>query len=572
MICSKCGEVNNSDSKFCFKCGNQLETQTYESQQLNENQVLFENNISNNVVNSFDNKKQFTPKMLIILVAVAIAGVAIFLGYKLFDKTEASNNIDDINYSNAFFLENKENKYALFNENGKQLTDFIFKSASPFKNETAKVTNEKGEAGIISSNGKMTVQFGKYSVITQSSGLYKVITKDDYNDYLIDGKGNIISDLEKDRYISYIGADLYSIIEKNNTFIVLNYNGKKIISFPSVKDAEDPTTNDEDNYSSVFYNNKEYILNTKTSKELLSFDTNKHYCINEVSEDGKEMILGLCSKWYEKQDDVAYKYIKNGKIVLSVTKDKCSSLYLKDENISCNSSIMDEKGNVLFDTSNKFYIDIDNGSYAKSSGGTFDGVDFYDNDKLVKHVSCRKLEEKEKYTKDGMYLLSTFYSKTCNTKSGSYEYYNAKGEKAIDEIFKKASLFDDQGLAVVSKDGINKYLINTSGKKIGNEYKTITYTYNYYIVSNNTGKGIVNKEGQEVIKCEYSSALIHKVRNKEYAIIKNSNSQNIVYDLTDNKSVATVNGNASLHDNYISVTNDDKAEYYTYYGKKFYEI
>ena len=53
---------------------------------------------------------------------------------------------------------------ALFNEDGKKLTDFIFTSTSDFVNGTALVKKDDAY-GIINANGKMTVDFGKYNYI-----------------------------------------------------------------------------------------------------------------------------------------------------------------------------------------------------------------------------------------------------------------------------------------------------------------------------------------------------------------------------------------------------------------------
>ena len=77
----------------------------------------------------------------------------------------------------SFWLPNNDGKVAIFNVDGKQLTEFIYTAGSnSFINDTAFVKNEKEEYAIITSLGKELVKFGKYEKITDIGAGY--IAKD----------------------------------------------------------------------------------------------------------------------------------------------------------------------------------------------------------------------------------------------------------------------------------------------------------------------------------------------------------------------------------------------------------
>lgn len=219
-----------------------------------ENYNGISNNISgsNNYSSSVnENNKKFKKMIFVIVAIIGIALLAFFVYKKFFDKTSEEF---DINYSTSFFLLDNNNKYALFDDDGNRLTEFIFDKVSNFVNGTATVT-KADQVGIISDSGKMTVDFGKYTFISAKGGLYEV-HGGDYHYYLIDSNGKVLYDLESAHLKTFIGSNLYSILddEKSNTYQVLNYNGKKMADFPKIEDSLDPATSEEEGYLSVYYN------------------------------------------------------------------------------------------------------------------------------------------------------------------------------------------------------------------------------------------------------------------------------------------------------------------------------
>lgn len=533
---------------------------------------------SNNYTNITPEKKsnKNIKKILLIVVAILVVGGVAFAGYKFFTKDKDNNKEFDITQTTAFFLQDANSKYALFNEDGKQLTEFIYTRVGSFVNGTATVETAEGE-GIINAEGKLTVPIGKYKYISSSGGLYEATesTEESYNKYLINGSGKVLYDLDEITVRDFIGADTYSILEyeKENKYTVINYEGKELVSFPKVDDDEvdDPSTNEQDNYISVYYNNKNWIFNVVTGKQVASFDSELHYCVNNISEDENIITLNSCVSWFQSQDQTYYKFIKDGKLYDKT--GECDKVTQNQGNLFCHKDydeyLLDSNLNVGIETSGKAYNNSN--SYVMNNSGSFNGVDFYQNGKVVKNVSCRTLKETG-YMKSDIYILGTYYSRDCGTESGTYDFYKSNGEKLIEKSFARAEKFDSNGLAKVSEDKTNYYLIDKNGKQVGGSYSNISLSSDYYVITKDELKGIMDKEGNEILPCTYSRIDITTRQNKKYAKLTTSDSKYIIYDLNNKKEVFSLDASPNTnYEHYITTSSNGKTQYYTYSGKMFYE-
>lgn len=567
MNCPKCGKYNLEQSIFCENCGTNLKEiqniqNTNNIAMQNENPIIKEESEANTQKksNNLLNKKRIIP---IIIVAIIIAAILIILPKK---GKKQKENID-INYSTSFFIRDENNKYALFNDDGKKLTDFIFTSVNDFIND-ATIVKKDNEYGIIDSNGKMVADFGKYRYINQVGGLFKA-ENSEYDYFLVDGKGNVLYDLEDIDLVTYIAEKRYFLLEDNNnkTYKILNYKGKEIASFPINSSVEkEPTTSEKDGYASIYYDNKNYIFDPIEGKLIASFEANSHYCINGT--DGDIFVLNSCTSMFERQDETFYKFIKDGKVY--DTTEKCNRIYYDSGNVICfngtNRNIIDTKLNLGLDISNKAYID--NNNYAMNKNGTISGVDFYNNENVIKNAECRKLIDTG-YMKNGLYLLSTIKYNKCGIEPGMYEYYKSNGEVAFGKTFKSASLFDKNGLAKVSEDGEKYYLMDSNGKKVSDEYSDITANLDYYVVTNNNLKGIISENGKSLVDCKYSQVSI--IGNHEYALLTTPDSKYVLYNLETKNQIKTFDEMPGSSEHYLTITKNGVKQYYTYSGKMFYE-
>jgi len=536
-------------------------------------------NLNNNYTNITPEKKgnKNIKKIILIIIALLVIGGVAFAGYKFLFKDKTTNKDFDINATTSFFLQDADSKYALFNEDGKQLTEFIYTYAGSFVNGTTKVKVDDQE-GIINTSGKMTVPLGKYKYITQEGGLYSVSedTEESYNKYLIDGSGKILYDLDDVDVDSFIGVDTFLILDfdEENKYTVINYQGKELVSFPKVDDdeVEDPSTNEEDGHISIFYNNKNWIFNANTGKQLASFDSELHYCVNNVSDDEKIITLNSCVSWFQSQDKTYYKFIKDGKLYDKT--NECDKVTLNSGNLFCHKEydeyLLDSNLNVGIKTYGKAYSNAKD-SYVMESTTEDYAVEFYQNGKITKSVSCRDLKETG-YTKSDIYILNTHFNKACGTESGTNEYYKANGEKLVDKSFSRAEPFDSNDLAKVSEDKTNYYMIDKTGKQIGNTYSNISSWGGYYIITSNNLKGIMNKEGKEIIPPTYSKVEVSTHKERAFAVLKTDDNKYIVYDLDKNKEMFKTDSYPGMnYEHYITTTSNGKTQYYTYDGKMFYE-
>ena len=608
MNCPNCGTFNNDGFKFCIKCGNSLETTTTNStdpvateEVLTEQPVEVASSIpveaapaqpvfeqsQQQPVQPQQPKKKINPKLLIIIAAAIIVIVAgIVFVPKLFGNKEKTNMSDSLTDSSSFWLTNDEDLYALFDVNGKQVTKFNYKYVGDFVNGTAYVKNVDDQYGIISEKGKMIADFGKYSYISQITGLYEV-RDESYNKYLIDGTGKVLYELENYEVKSY-DSDSFFILENEDTdtYHVLNYEGKELTSFPIDSDADSPITSERDDYVSIFYNNKEYIINPFSKKVINTFDSDKAFTIKGISENGT-ILLNSYSDWSTRDEPTTYKVVKDNKV--NNLPEECTSISF-DENDDNNIVCQNDDGRFLLNDNyqkgikistnlyvNKVYSDNKGYAYERiNSNNLVLRVDFVQNENTVKEVSCRELADSG-YMANGLYVLETKnYLDNCKGESGgAYEYYNTSGEKMFGRAFDSASAFDENNLAIVNEENTREYsLIDTQGKQVGNSYESIKLHdyFNYYIVMKDKMYGVLDDKGKEIVPCKYSRI---DITNNNYAKLKTSDSKNIIFDLSKGKEILSLNdteSNVNISKNYITTSFGGKTRYYSYTtGKLFYE-
>ena len=542
-------------------------------------------NSVNNQINSYQQNNNIIPPQpptnipptkksnkLPIIITLVVIIIIVLLGYKFLVKDKTNNHtLEQIKYSTSFFLKNKSGKYALFTDEGQNLTGFVFDYAYEFVNGTTLVRKDK-KSGIIDTNGKMIVDFDKYEYLSKENGIYKATTSDN-KDYIINSQGKVLFGNEEAQNMelqSSNWSDIYTILKdtKNSLYRILDNEGKTILSFPINSSLRDkPYMENHQDYTLIFYNNKNYIISPIAGQEIISFDSEERYKISYVSDDKQLAIIYSDTQGSNKAN---YKFIKNGK--LYDLSDKCERISISDNNLICENTsekyLIDDKINIGIKISDKAYKD--NNSYVMDNAETFNGVDFYNNNTITKNVSCRVLKDTG-YVKSGLYILRTYNSTPCNTVSGTYEYYNSKGENAFGKSFKKAEAFDKNNLAEVSDDGTNYYLIDTTGNKVSQDYTQIYSTGDYYGVKNNGLYGLIDNKGKEIFECLYSRIEISVRNKKSYAIITTNDSKYIIYDLEKKSQIVELSKTPSFSDHYMYLTQNSKMQYYAYNGKLFYE-
>lgn len=588
MICSKCGTKNNEGEKFCIKCGNNFEGEKLNiSQQSNndliQNDICNNGNVNNSIlsntsnnladVNRINNKLNllFKPKMLFIFIGCGILLVTIGVAISNVSKIGVKNNSNStkLNNNTSFFVKNKENKYALFNQKGKKLTDFDFSVASEIVNDTA-IVYKDDKVGIISGNGKMIASFGKYDEILRKGSFYKV-TKNE-SEYLIDSKGKNIFNLKNMQVFDYMYVYNFVILknEETNKYIIVDSKGKDIYSFPVVKNSDKIKVSEEDGFASIYYNNKNYILNIDKKKLITSFDDVDRFCISDIFNNRNSLLISSCASFFSEPTRDSYKVIEKGKVI-DLDKE-CDSIGRDSEKIICTSNgkdyFLDDNYKKVSEAS---YTAFDNEfNYVRNNYQDDEGVNFYNDGKIIKHIPCSSLG-KDGFMPNGLFILAANDSK-CGTKPRIYNFYKSNGEKAFDKGFKSILKIDKNNNYIVSEDDIYYYLIDEKGNQKSEKYTKIKFSGDFYIITKDTGTGMLDKTGKEIIPCNYSDIRTFLANEKKYAKLLKKDSSVVVYDLWKQKEVFSSSEDINTLNYYIEVNSSGKRQLYSYItGKLFYE-
>lgn len=470
-------------------------------------------------------------KVLIGIISGILLVVIVVIFCLLKNNVDIHEEDDNPLQTNIIVIKNNDNLYALYDTEGKQVTDFEYKYVSDFSNNHAEVKNKNDEVGIINNKGKMSVNFGKYKYISKKGCLYEV-SDQDYKDYLINSEGKVIYDLEEKEVDTFTTVEELVVVTSSDKIDVLDYTGKSIIRLDYNPDEEYKVYSGEENYASFFYNNTSYIIDLYKGKITNKISSSVPYVVSSVNklDEGKYVIASNDEKNKE------YIYMNNTKEVFRT--NTCTNLFFEWYNpnlISAKSDgkryIVDENGNDLLEIykSNINYIDAKN--YIMKNGSKI--TDFYTDGEVVKtientqpYITANKIQK--------VYILKNVGS----TNKDTYSYYSINGEKIIDTDYKKASEFDRNNIASVSDDGKHFYLINLKGQKISDEYDYI--------------EPIVASTKPEIYNA--------KKGDKGYAL------NNL------GKEILATEGRILEEDNYLVVQEKGKEIYYTLEGKEFYTL
>ena len=553
---------------------------TFESSNNNQNINAYQNIQPDKNFNIEERSKKGNKSIILIVIAII---VVLFAGALIFLKINSGKNSgksleESLTSSNSFFLKKSDGLYALFNLDGKQLTDYTFKSVSDFVNGAAKVTNKDEQPGVISTSGKMIINYGICKYLHQEGPFYNCVDEE-YNDNVMDSSGKTILKGKDLEITSFIGEYQYAIIEDENAnkYTVYDYKGNALASFAVADDSDvdSPSANSEGNYVSIFYNNKNYIFDVAKSKLVLSFADKQHFCVNKVNENNSdEFILNACSSWNSSVDEYAYKLVRNGKVVYTKTSKSSGNLYFEGDNVILSDDfeyVLDAQGNNALKISYTIFKDYKN--YIKQADGILNGAELYVDGQLKEKIKCDNIQGG--YAKHGVYLLDH----CSGYGDGSKMYIKYDGTRINDKTYKRAYEFDKNGYAVVSDDTQNFYVINLKGEKVSGNYSTNSSAEKIYAIdgADNLYCG-TNEDGTEsIFEINGDKLVTGKNINTEvsngtvYAIIENDSGYTIL-DLKKKKDIITVDTKPTTYPKYFTISKNSKTQYYSYTtGKMFYE-
>lgn len=514
---------------------------------------------------SIDNKK------IIIIIGIVVILLIILLGIKsiFFKKKSNTTSIYDskfnIRESQTFFIKDSDNElYALYNAEGKKLTNYDYKNSQVnFYNHAMMVENEEGKIGAINDSGKLIIKFGEYDKITLLGSLFYA-QKDD-NHFLINNKGKVVKKFSETFEYNYFSSyNEFVIVTDNKKYYVIDYEGDIVYTFDKVENDTFPTSSYKEGILSVFYNKENYIINIGTNKMVLKVSNDEQLCVNSTNEEGTSFVLNSCTNWYSNTEKARYIVVEKNKITYDIdNKDECESISYIGKSLRCTK---DNKSYFISTNGKKLYDDVDvnlaayvtNKDFAVNSDKQ---VDFYKNGKKVNSVDGSLTNVGVR--KEKKYVVSS---------DDGYKLYDINGKQIVSNTYKR--IYTNYDEHYYGKIDNNKYVfILDNGKESQEYYKISNGVDKYYKVKldENTYSVVDSSTGKTIVDESKVDFKINKKGKKIIASTTNDD-ETIIYNLETGKQLIKTNDEVTLSTYYFKVLTNNKVQYYTYStGKMFLE-
>lgn len=528
-----------------------------------------------------EKKKSKVGLIIGIVLGVLVLGGAIF-GIIALLGNGGDTEDESIYDSNAFFLRDDNDHFALFNDEGERITEFEFSYASNIIGGTALVRKaDDDKSAIINSEGKILVNYDKYRYIERRGALY-VGTDDNLEDHLLNSNGKELYVLKDNKLLTY--DDSFAVVADSKGFQVLNYRGKNVLSITENLDKDIHLSNEYDNnFVVVSHGTTNYVINSLTAEVAAQFESKTNFEIYGYDKDDDILLLRSEDGAGDSRD---YKFIVKGE-----AKDLpggCESVdyYSVSKVLYCTK---DSKRYVLSSdlkvgieyTNGQF---IDDNTYARNKEDSKNyGITFYKDGSKVAEISCRSFISSGK-ANGGIYIAYTRYSSDCRkdgVEYSKYEYYSAEGKRLFGRDFDNAYAFSVDGIARVREKGSDSYtLINTKGEKVGNSHKYLyentigEYTVYYGYDKSGDAYTIYTNKGKELAKTSTESRSYphgNVFKDKLYIYVSTGEDEYSIFRAEDGQKLATSEDYPTLREHYFMTENDSKVQYYTYDGKKIHE-
>ncbi len=489
----------------------------------------------------------------VLALGLAVALFFLFKGGPAPNDPKASPS-----YTKSFFIYDNS-KYTLWNADGKRLTEDEYDSKSTFIGGFAYV--KKGsEYALINDQGKIIVNFGQISEIEDNGGGLYLTKGNDGVQRLMTGDGKVVAGGDNIELVTASSSAATIVAARvGAAYEVYNYAGQHMAQYV-VSDNEDEELHisSYDDFGYVYYAGFNSVFDNRTGREIASW-SGKRYSLEDISEDRTTILLS------EYEDEEDYKLITNGKLY-DLNETKYYGM-VRGTNMVVGYDDYNEIAFLGADykvakrvNSDVAIKDLNNYATVNDDGE----VEIYRNGEVVKKFS------EDADMESGVLLYEDYYVIENNGKVG---FYRLDGSQVLGEYEDVKSLFDRNHHAVVSEDGDNYYLIDASGKRIGDFTFARIYTYEKsYLAYDADGKrAVLLPSGEKVTDFIYKEAYHEETAEHEIWNLKLESGKYDVIDLTTGKMVAHEVSTNSFYDNYFTVEKDDGGyDFLTYDGVVFY--
>ena len=545
--------------------------------------------------NDSDTKEKKKPNFkligIIVGAVVAVAALALLFIFVILPMIEKNNRGAVDTEAKAMVVAESlsgDTKYAIFNEKGQPISDFIYSSISDFVDGYAIVADETGEkVGVITAGGKMSINFGTYETIERHGSFYSAIT-DGGQRKLIRGNNEEVTKYTGD-IIDYEKCELI-LVKVDGKYRLYRENGEIAFEFDSEPKLE------------TLYSDKALVIESKQHVDVVNLITNQTTISQDISFEYNDVII---SRDYQnmiastlKDEDGQYRY---GIYYRGQYKEIVSSLdSLSFEEVDL---IYPESGYYIYgDAGDYSYRNHSNrvimnenfeliprphqlypeGSSMQDDYFWFDAdhwvhvsypVGDSDNRKVEFYVDGKKVNELNNVSDvdivDGKYHLYLKDSKQClYDLSGKESECSTLHHYVKSDVYgnhvKSYTIYDkDYGTLADYKDIWGKITVfaDAKGRPINNLYIVGDLHETYvFLVDAKTGKDVTKRELYK--KIEYDKT------NNIYLATRDDDSTDIIGE--NFEVLSNIVGKITPHQNYIEAKGGSVTELYTINGEKFY--
>ncbi len=464
----------------------------------------------------------------------------------------------------TFMLTRDKELYALYNQNGKKLTEYSYKTFEEVKDTGYIVTNNKDEKGFVDLDGELVIKFGEYQTIEAADQMLyasKVIEnpvevlEDTYkqNFFILNGEGKVLHTASEEQSIKKSGLP---ILQNKDQYTVLSREGQEL------------------------YRGKDKVLYAyqveNSTCAIVGFEKNEKFYYFDDQDSNKN--FNLTFKEIGLYEFMAYDTMG----VVLYDKANTSMIYVDTQTqeyyhnvINITGAHFDESKNIILESEQGIYVypvarvPIQMNSYYLSSSSYIvrSSVIYGPHEVYKERKKTGELKNCQLYPVSQAIRSEIF---PVYVKGKGYEFYNFDSKKVIDKTYIEAQPFDVNARAIVKTNNKGYSLINEKGEAITKkQYHDIVYIgSSYYAVYNKSGLyGIIDLEGNDVLPMEYTSQTKNPIveYNEESYMILNKNGRSYVYDLNKEMEVVfSKEGDLLFNEKgYFSIG----TQYYTLKGK-----
>ena len=458
--------------------------------------------------------------------------------------TGCSNNSSD----QTLFVANKKDQYGLVDIDGNKKTKFIYDRYEPMAKDGYIVVKDD-KYGYLSYEGEEIIKLGKYQKLESISNMIVAYDKDD-NISILSSLGEVLYKTDDKTEIVLSGLP---IIHQGKKYLVLYDTGKVLVEGKSeILNANII----KDGYMAVAYEDNIKIYNQENLNREVKVKTGGKFQLMSQSEDNGYL-------FYDREGQKALFCDEKGKIIFDVNIELDDLYFDQDGNITGvknqTTYLFDKKG--VATAINSYYNDLEN-YVIKNREMIYGPHKFVYNGKET-NVSGIQLDPMASYISSKIFPVYV--------RSKGYMYYGYDGKPAFKTLFTSAEIFDQNGLAVVSKKDDKYYLINQKGKKISKTYSRISYIGEKYYAGfiSDSKYEIIDTEGKKVIDDNFmDDGIVFTYNDNVYGIFNKSGSS-YVYDMNELEVIFFVEDTLEFVDN--GYFTSESGNYYTLDGEEIYK-